>query len=319
MWRTLRLFQETTRLFSQVRATMLAAAVSFYTIFSLAPIAVIAVAVAGFILEDEIVRAQIEEQVRVELGPEPARLVSEMMAQTARPQAGIIASVTGLLLLLFGATRLFVQLQEALNQVWGRPPSPGVGLRRQVTTLVQRRLLSFGLVLLMGLLLLASVVASTAVSAAGIELGQWIPISAGVIRLLEIGAIGLLMAFPFSVTFKILPDLPVSWRSAVLGGLVTAALFSVGRVALGLYLGREAVASGYGAAGAFVVVLLWVYYSSIVFFFGAVFTRAYTEERNRPKTYAPKTRWIFVPPPAWRRGERGSRPPSGDGSRTPSP
>lgn len=306
-------------LFGRVRATMLGAAIAFYAVFSLAPIAVIAVAVAGLILEDALLRAQIAAYVERELGPEPARLVAEMMEGAAEPgTGGLIATITGLVVLLYAATRLFAQLQKALNQVW-EVRAEKAALRRSLMHTLEKRALSFLLVLGMGAFLLASVVVSTAASAAGEEIGRWVALPAWVMRGAETTAVGLVLAAAFTVLFKILPDAQVEWRPALYGGLLAAALFSVGRVALGVYFGRAAVASEYGAAGALMVLILWIYYSSLVLFFGAVFTRAYTEnERARPLEV--RAGWSFSLPPAWRkdrsgrgkdgrpRGEQGPRP-----------
>lgn len=310
MRRLPRLFRSTIKLYGEARAPLLSAAISFYAIFSLAPIAVIAVAVAGLVLEDEMLRQQIVTYLSRELGPEPARLLGDMMERTASPGAGgLVASITGIAVLLYASSRLFMQLQKALNQIWGIAPKPATDVKRKLLLIVEKRLVSFGLVVFMGVLLLGSVVVSTVASAAGEELARWVHLPKGLTRLVDLGAIGLVLAGTFALLFKLLPDTVVDWRPALIGGLVASALFTVGRVALGFYFGHGAVASEYGAAGSLVVIILWVYYSAQVAFFGAVFTRAYTEdEREKPMTV--EAPWRFRPPPAWR-----ERPPTaaGDG------
>ncbi len=296
------IFKETAKLYGKARTTMLGAAISFYAIFSLAPLVVLAAGIAGLILEDEVVRGYVQAFIAREIGPGPAELFGEMVRERPRPGTGLIATITGIALLVFASTRLFVQLQKALNQIWGRPPETPSGLGQQAWRQMEKRLLSFALVVLVGLLLVASVIASTVVSMAGEEAARWVAVPQYLIRALDAVAISLLVAGVFTVLFKVLPDVPVGWRPAFYGGIVAAVFFTVGRVALGFYLGRGAVASAYGAAGALVVVVLWVYYSTLVVFFGAVFSRAYTERLRRPKI-EPTPRWTYKPPPAWRERE----------------
>ncbi len=309
MRRLVRLSKASAKLYGEVRAAMLGAAISFYAIFSLAPIAVIAVAVAGLILEDAVVRAEIEAYVAQELGEEPARLVGDMMRRAASPgTGGIIASISSVILLLYASSRLFHQLQKAFNQIWGQTPTTEKALKRKVARVIEKRLLSFALVLFMGVLLLASVVLSAIVSAAGAEAERWIRFPSAITRSFEVLIIGLLLASAFTLLFKVMPDVRVSWRAALNGGILAAILFSIGRVALGAYFGHGAVASEYGAASALVVVILWIYYSAQVVFLGAVFSRACTEDRRRHPAMEVEPRWRFVDPPAWQRKQNDHRP-----------
>ncbi len=279
---------------------MLSAAISFYAIFSLAPIAVIAVAVAGLILEDELLRAEIQGYVERELGPEPARLVGDMMMRTATPgTSGLLASLAGVAVLLFASSRLFTRFQQALDQIWGRTSKPSKAFGQKILRLASKRLLSFGLVFLMGVLLLASVVVSTVVSAVGEELSAWVHIPEALTRAVELGAVGLVLTGAFTLLYKLLPDVRVDWPPALAGAILATVLFSMGRVALGAYIGHGAVASTYGAAGSLVVLVLWIYYSTQVVFFGAVFSRVLTEDRKRKEPLSVRPSWHFHPPPAW--------------------
>jgi membrane protein len=257
---------------SEDRVPRLAAALAYYTTFSIAPLLVIIIAIAGFVFGAEAVRGQLDEQIRGLLGSDAASAVQDMVqSATANASAGILATVLSIAALLFGATGVFAELQDSLNTIWEVQPKSGRGLRG----LVRDRLLSFGMVLAIAFLLIVSLVASAAIAGMGTFIGSRIsalaPLWHVVDVLVSIGVLALL----FAAIFKWLPDVEIGWRDVWVGALVTSLLFTVGKTLLGLYLGRSATASVYGTAGALVILLLWVYYSAQIFFFGAELTQVY--------------------------------------------
>ncbi len=246
-----------------------AASLAYYTIFSIAPTLIIAVALAGSIFGAEAARGEIQHQIEGLVGSAGAKVIEDMMASAAKPGAGLLASLLGLVILIFGATGVFAALQTALNHIWGVKPKQTNG----VISFLRTRLLSFGMVLGVGFMLLVSLVVSAGVAA----LGNWLHsddfevvwqtanflVSFGVVTVL------------FAMIYKTLPDINIAWRDVWLGAGVTAVLFNIGKFAIGLYIGKSSIASSYGAAGSFAVLLLWVYYSSMVLFLGAEFTQVY--------------------------------------------
>ncbi len=269
--RLLELGKRTVTEWSDDKASTQAASLAYFTIFSIAPVLIIAVAVAGLVFGEEAARGQIEAQIQGLVGESGAKVIESMMASARKPASGILASIIGLVALIFGATGVFAQLQDSLNIIWKAKPKPMNGL----LSFLRVRFLSFAMVLGIGFLLLVSLVLSAGLSAAGTYIGSHIPgweavwqvanlvISFGVITVL------------FAMIYKVLPDTKVAWRDVWLGAAFTAVLFSIGKFGIGLYLGKGSVASSYGAAGSLAVILLWVYYSSMILFFGAEFTQVY--------------------------------------------
>jgi membrane protein len=249
-------------------ASAQSAALAFYTIFSLAPILVVVIALAGAIFGEEAVRGQIFSEFEGMMGPQAALLIQEVLKSAARPESGRIATVLGLGTLLFGATAVFVQLQDALNRVWGVAPKPGAVF----TTLLRKRLLSFAVLLSVGFLLIVSLVLSAALSALSSRLEALLHLQFGLLQLMNFLISLFVITLLFALIYRLLPDVRLAGRDVLLGALATSLLFVLGKTAIGYYLGRTSVASAYGAAGSLVVVLLWVYYSSLIFFFGAELT-----------------------------------------------
>lgn len=256
--------------FIQDDCLSMSAALAYYSAFSLAPLLLIAVAIAGMFFGEEAVRGALDGELRQYMGTSAASVVQDMLANARKPADGLLMSLTGVLLLLIGASGVFGQLQAALNTIWNTGPPTATGIRRYV----KGRLLSFSMVLVTGFLLLVSMILTTSLQlvadhlgkSAGIPLAAWTA-GSGVLSFVVITLL-------FSAIFKILPDVPVRWRDVWAGAVFTTALFMVGKFAIGWYLGREATASSYGAAGSFVVVLMWLYYSSIILLFGAEFTES---------------------------------------------
>lgn len=256
------------------KAPRLAAAIAFYTIFSLAPLLIIAIAIAGLVFGEEAARGQIMGQISGLVGSAGGRAIEDMVAGAGRRGAGILGAIIGVIILLFGAGGLFDQLQDALNTIWEVKPKP----ERGIWGVLKDRFLSFGMVLVIGFLLLVSLVLTTALSALsgfiGGPLGEDSFLFHIVNFVISFGVITLL----FALMFKVLPDAKIAWSDVWLGAAITALLFEVGKYLLGFYLGRATVASAYGAAGSLVVLLLWVYYASQILLFGAEFTQVYANK-----------------------------------------
>lgn len=258
--------------FMEVKAPRLGAALAFYTLFSIAPLLVIAVSIAGLLFGEDAARGQLSAQLNQVLGEVAGKAVEAMLIAANKPRTSVLASIVGVIMLFIGSTGFFVELQEALNTVWNVKERRGSVVR----SLLRQRLLSFGFVLGMGFLLLATLLASAVVTA----LNRWIAVLPFSKVLLQIGTQG----FSFGLTllllammYKYLPDARIAWRDVSIGAALTAALFTLGKYLIGWYLGVAGFSSTYGAAGALVAILSWVYYSAQIVLFGAEFTQSYAE------------------------------------------
>jgi len=253
------------------KAPRLGAAVAFYSMLSLAPLLIITVATVGLAFGEGKARAQIVTQARALIGPQGAEAVAAMIEHARKPGAGILASILGVATLLFGASGVFGELKDALNTIWEVKPPPISGF----WGFVRDRVLSFGMVLLIGFLLLVSSVLSSALAGIGSSIVRRVPTLAwalhGANLLVSLAVFTLLFAF----IFKVLPDARVAWRDVWVGAAITATLFAIGTFAIGLYLRKASVGSPYGAAGSLAVLLVWVYYSAQILFFGAEVTQVY--------------------------------------------
>ena len=253
-------------------APSMGAALSYYTVFSLAPVLLIVISVAGLIFGAEAARGEIFGQLRGLMGTDAAKAIEDILTSVNKPAEGITGTVVGLVLLFIGATTVFGELQDALDRIWRAPD-------RDKTSgwwgLIRARLLSFGMVLGIAFLLIVSLVLSAAVSALGKwwsgAFGSWETL-AQVVNLL-VGYLVTVLAF--AMIYKIMPRVKIRWHDVWLGAAVTALLFTVGRFLIGLYVGKSGIASGYGAAGSLIVILVWVYYSAQIFLLGAEFTWVY--------------------------------------------
>ncbi|MEZ4714454.1 MAG: YihY/virulence factor BrkB family protein [Caldilineaceae bacterium] len=279
------LLKKTVEEWREDRASQLAAALAYYTIFSLAPLLIIAIAVAAFFLADRsAVHDQLLAQVRGLIGQGGAELIGAMLENSSQDHSGLIASLIGLATLLLGATGAFSQLQSALNQVWDvEAKSEGV------SGIVKVRALSFAMVLVIGFLLLVSLVVSTALSAIDAYLLSGLPGGELLVRMFSLALSFGLITLLFALIYKVLPDAEIQWRDVWIGAAFTALLFTIGKYLIGLYLGNSSVSSTYGAAGSLVVLLLWIYYSAQILLFGAEFTQVYARRhgaRIRPSQHA---------------------------------
>jgi membrane protein len=247
------------------------AALAFYTLFSMTPILILAIAVAGYFYGASAAQGEIVAQVQGLVGPNGAQAIQALLAAARNPSSGLVATIVAIVLLLLGATSVFAELKGSLDELWGVQIVRHSGLM----ALVRTQLLSFGLVLVLAFLLLVSLVISAALAvleryANGIW-GSSFVFLATLSSLVSIGVIACL----FAVIYKVLPDVPLSWTDVWIGAVFTAFLFSLGKYAIGLYLGNSGVTSGFGAAGSLIALLLWIYYSAQIFFLGAEFTRQF--------------------------------------------
>lgn len=251
----------------------LGAALSYYTIFSLAPMLIIAIAVAGLVFGEEAARGQIVGQLQGLVGVEGGKAIETMLQSVSKPSTGIIATIIGVVTFMLGATTAFAELQDALNTVWEVQPKPGQGVKG----MLRGRVLSFGILLGVGFLLLVSLVLSAALTAVTTFMGGFVPAFKFAAHLmnfvLSFGVITVL----FAMIYKILPDVKLAWRDVWMGAAVTSLLFSLGKFLIGLYLGAGSVGSAYGAAGSLVVLLVWIYYSAQIMLLGAEFTQVYAD------------------------------------------
>ncbi len=254
------------------QAPMLGAALAYYTVFSLAPLLIIAIAIAGLVFGAEAAQGQIFDQLRGLLGDASGKAMEEIVqSASAEPKTGVVATVIGIVTLLFGASGVFGQLQASLNIIWGVQPKPGRG----VLGIIRDRILSFGFILVVGFLLLVSLLLTAVIAFVGKQFEAMIPGTEALIQLLNAILSLAVITILFAMMFKILPDANIAWRDVLIGAFITALLFTIGKFALGFYLGRSGVASSYGAAGSLIVLLIWVYYSSQIVFFGAEFAQVY--------------------------------------------
>jgi membrane protein len=277
------IIQETISGWIEAKAFRLAAALAYYAIFSMAPLLVIAGSLAGLIFGEKAVQGHLDEQISSFVGQAGAETVQSMVRSLSHKTESFWASILGALFLFFGAGGVFGQLQDALNTIWEVRPKPGRGVIR----IIRERFLSFAMVIVIGFLLLVSLVITTALSALTRSWEALYPFTAtiwiGVNFLLSF----LVSSVLFLLMFKYLPDVRLRWKEVIPGAIVTALLFDIGKSGLGVYLGRESLLSSYGAAGAVVVLLLWVYYASLIFLLGAEFTHVWIRHKKRRVACAP--------------------------------
>ncbi|HET7668986.1 MAG TPA: YihY/virulence factor BrkB family protein [Burkholderiales bacterium] len=263
-----RLARQAAEAWSDDYAPSMGAALSYYALFSIAPLILIVVGVVGFFFGDDAVRGELYGQIAGMVGPEGAKAIEALVANASKPESGLLAMATGTVLLIMGATTVFGELQNSLDRIWRAP-------EREASSgwwsLIHTRLLSFGMILAIAFLLMVSLVLSAVVSAIGEGWG---------LHAIEIVLSFALTTLLFAMIYKIIPRVRIAWRDVWVGAAVTAALFAVGKFAIGLYLGKSSVGSVFGAAGSLVVVMVWVYYSAQIFLLGAEFTRFYAEEHG---------------------------------------
>ena len=253
----------------------LAAALSYYTLFSVAPLLVIAIAVAGFVFGREAAQNQVVAALQGVIGQESAQAVQDVVENASKqPQTGIVSTVAGVVALIFGAGGVVGQLQTSLNMLWGVTPKPGQG----VWGVIRQRFLSFAMVLGIGFLLLVSLLVSAFVTGLTTWMGGLLGGAEFIAHALDLLVSFVFITALFAMIYKFLPDVHIQWRDVWIGAVITSLLFTIGKFLIGLYIGSSAVSSTYGAAGSLITVLLWVYYSSLIVFLGAELTQVYATE-----------------------------------------
>lgn len=257
-------------------APSMGAAISYYTVFSIAPLLVIVIAVAGAVFGDEAVRGSLQAQMAGLVGDDGATAIQGLVADARHPDEGLLAGGISLVILLVGATTVFGEIQSALDRIWHVPeqakPSGIWGLLRA-------RILSFGLILGLAFLLMTSLAVSAAVAAVGSWFGSFLPAWELLLQAVNL-AISLVVGIGlFAMIYKLMPSVPIAWRDVWVGSAVTACLFEVGKMLIGLYMGKAGISSSYAAAGSIAVILIWVYYAAQVFLLGAEFTKVYAADR----------------------------------------
>jgi membrane protein len=255
----------------------LAAALAYYTLFSLSPLLIILTAIVGALAGEETAQNYIYNSISGLVGEQSAKAVMEMMQKAHREESGLSATIFGVALLLFGAGGVVGQLQSSLNKIWGVETKTQTG----IWPIIRARFISYAMLLAIGFLLLVSLVVTTAVSALSDYLRNVLPAVGAVWPAVDIAISFVFVTMLFALIYKFLPDVEIAWRDVWIGAAFTALLFSIGKLLIGLYLTKSAVSSTYGAAGSLVTILLWVYYSSLVFFFGAEVTRVYATQYGR--------------------------------------
>ena len=267
------LLKETARGWNEHRVQRLGAALAFYTTLALAPLTLIAIAIAGYFLGPEAARGGIVNQIEHLVGRTEARAIEALIKAASEPHQSRIATVLSIGLMLFGATGVFAELKDSLDTIWEVKPKPGLGL----WTMIKTRLLSFAVVLGTGFLLLVSLLLTAMLTAFTNWLVRWLPVPIWTAYLFEALVSFIIITLLFALIFKLLPDVTVPWKDVWIGAVLTAVLFMIGKYLIGLYIGSASVGSIYGAAGSLVIILMWTYYSSQTLFFGAEFIRAYAK------------------------------------------
>jgi len=255
----------------------LGAALAYYTVLSMAPLLVVAIGIAGLVFGEKAARGEIVTQVSDLVGGEIGKIVQDLLKSAHQQDHGVAASVFGGLTLLIGASAVFGELRDSLNLIWNHnyDSSGWKGFLRY-------RLFTFAVVMAVGFLLLVSLVVNTMLAFLSTYVGSRLPIPPAIAMVMDTLISVFVTALLFALIYKYIPDVPVKWRDVQIGAVFTAILFSIGKLLIGLYLGKASVGSAYGAAGSLVVLLVWVYYSSQVFFFGAEFTKVYSERYDPP-------------------------------------
>lgn len=283
-------------------ALRLGAALSFYSLISFPPLLVVTITIAALLFGREAAQAGLLQQVSQLLGKSGSEMFEQLIRASSRPGHGLVATAVGLVFVLFGATGVFAELRDALNLIWKVQSTE----KSVVRGLLKGRLLALNLVVGTGFLLIVSLVVSAGLSAFSSSVGRRVKGFDQVLQGLDLVVSFGVLALLFALIFKVLPDVVLSWRDVALGAVITSLLFTAGKFAIGAYLGTATVATAYGAAGSLVLLLLWVYYSSLIFFFGAELTRSHAEWRGRGKLPAatdgavPVTTVVKQTPPASR-------------------
>ncbi len=263
------------------------ASLAFYTLLSLTPLLLVVVSVAGLVFGQRAAESQIVFQIQGLAGPQGANGIQALLEGTRNKAHGLIATLIGLFTLLFGASGVLLELRDALNTIW-ETPTPATSGVRSIIQMLKERLFSFALVLAIGFLLLVSLVVNAWIAALGAFSSQWLPLPEALLQAADSLVSFLVITGLFAAIYKIMPDARIEWRDVLLGAAVTSLLFTLGKLLIGLYLGRATFASTYGAAASIVALIVWVYYSGQIFFFGAEFTKLFAGRYGSQPSRHPK-------------------------------
>ncbi|MGA3238853.1 MAG: YihY/virulence factor BrkB family protein [Bryobacteraceae bacterium] len=308
------LLKETVNAWVDDNAPRLGASLAFYTMLSLAPLLVVVVAVAALAFGQKAAQGQLVWEIQDLVGTEGARAIQSLIQSAYKPATGAVPTVLGVLTLAFGASAAVAELRDALNTIWHVPVAPAFSSFHSVLGLVRERFYLFGLILSVGFLLLVSLALNAAITALGILFGSLLPASESVLRVGVFLISFLVVTFLFAAIYKFLPDVPLKWSDVIVGACFTSLLFTIGKQLIGIYLGKASFGSTYGAAGSLVIVLVWVYYSAQLFFFGAEFTKVYTEKfgsrlDDKLKLHPPKPPGVIVDPTSGLPAGKGNEQP----------
>jgi membrane protein len=274
-WRdSVKLFTQAGGLWLERNAFVHAGSLAFYTLFSMAPVVIIAVSIAGTVFGEETARGEIVSHLVNLVGPEVAQTLEDAVKRWRPKAGGLLPALTGLLAMTVGATTVFAQLQISLNQIWGVVTKPHKKSLVSLVILVKNRVVSLAIVITIGFILLVSLVLDVAIKAVIASAGDWLPIAPLLLSGAQLITSLVIVTVLFAVIFKMLPDVVIEWRDVWFSAVTTAILFTSGRHFISAYLAYRVPVSTYGAAGALVLILLWVYYSALILFFGAALTKA---------------------------------------------
>jgi membrane protein len=277
----LRIFRAAGKYWSESNAFVYAAALAFFTVFSIAPMVIVAVAIVGIVLGEQAAQGSIMGHLEEAMGSQAAGFIQSAVLSSQIEQSGLLPGIMGIAAILFGATTVFAQMQRSLNDIWGVSPKPG---RSGILLYLKTRLLSLTIVLSIGFILLVSLFLSIALRAFMMFAEGWLPLYGTMLIIFEAGLSIAMITLLFGAIFRILPDVLISWKDVIPGAFVTAILFTLGRSLIARYLANSATTSTYGAAGSLVLLLLWVNYSSLILLFGAAFSRAQLESSGKEVT-----------------------------------
>jgi membrane protein len=270
------LFSDSLESWSKHKAPRLGASLAFYTLLSLTPLLLVTVSIVGLIFGRQSAESDIVQQVQELIGPQGAKAIGALLEGAQNKTHGIMATILGLITLLFGASGVLIELRDALNTIWEVPTRPLNGLQT-IKSFIKDRLFSFALVLAIGFVLLVSLAVTAFISAVGALSASVLPAHEAILHLANSMVSFVIIAGLFAAIYKVMPDVRIEWRDVALGGALTSLLFTIGKLLIGLYLGKASFASTYGAAASVVVFIVWVYYSSQIFFLGAEFTKAFAD------------------------------------------
>jgi membrane protein len=274
------LLKRSVREFIEDDCPTMAAALSYYTVFALPPLLLLILLLVGAVMDPQDVQGSLQAQLQSLMGPGAGKTIRTILEHAQLPgSGGLIATVVGIVVLILGATGVFGQLQAALNRAWEVKPDPAQG---GIRNFVMKRVFSFGMILGLAFLLLVSLVLSAVLAAFGDSLGRWLPqgFSATLLQVINFAISFAAITLLFAAIFRVLPDARIRWRDVWVGATVTGLLFVIGKTLIGIYLGRSNPGEAFGAAGSLALLLVWIYYSSMIVLFGAEFTQAWADQRG---------------------------------------